>query len=113
MKNTFTSYQQDGTYLTILLTSKKEVDINNVINTIIREFVLKKYIVSTKVTESNKKITGFGKNRNFYSSIEFIISYNFMYITDRDINSIKKRCKLSFVGINVKPHVKKVDYQIL
>lgn len=113
MKNTFTSYQQDGCYLTILLTSKKEVDIHNVMNIIISELVLGRFIVSTKVTKVNKKISGFGKNRNFYSSIEFIINENFMYITDRDVNSIKKKCKLSFVGIYVKPKCKEVNYQIL
>lgn len=113
MKNTFTSYQQDGCYLTILLTSKKEVDVNNVMNIIVNQLVMKRSVVSLKVTESNKKISGFGKNRNFYSSIEFIIRDNFAYITDRDVNSIKKKCKLSFVGIYTKPKCKEINYQIL
>ena len=113
MKNTFTSYQQDGCYLTILLTSKKEVDANNVIKIIINELALRRCVISTKVTEANKNISGFGKNRNFYSSIEFVISSTFMYITDKDINSIKKKCKLSFVGITVQPKCKEVNYQIL
>lgn len=112
MKNTFISYQPDGCELTILLTSKKEVNVNSVIKVIINELVLRRYVVSTKVTESNKKISGFGKNRNFCSSMEFVINNEFTYITDRDINSIKKKCKLSYVGIHIKPHYKKVIHEI-
>jgi large-conductance mechanosensitive channel len=109
----YTSCTPDGCYLTILLTSKKEVNVDKIINIIINELGISEYTVSTKWTESNKKIFNFGKNRNFYSSIDFIISENFMFITDKDINNIKKKCKLSYVGIYAQPKYKETIHEIL
>lgn len=109
----YTSCTPDGCYLTILLTSKKEVDVNKVTNIVINELGIKEYTISTKWNESNKKIFNFGKNRNFYSSIDFIISNNFILITDKDINNIKKKCKLSYVGVFVQPKYKETIREIL